>query len=73
MSMYPDGWIEWSMWLPFYVTVGFPVELLMGRLAGQPDLIWIGIAGQVVWIVILACALRLQWRAGLKKYGAVGG
>jgi ABC-2 type transport system permease protein len=73
LSMYPDGWLEWSMWLPFYVTVGFPVELLMGRLEGQTEMIYIGFAGQAVWIVVLACILRLQWRAGLKKYGSVGG
>jgi ABC-2 type transport system permease protein len=73
LSMYPDGWLEWSLWLPFYVTVGFPVELLSGRLVGDTQLIVLGFAGQFTWIIILAIALRLQWKAGLKKYGAVGG
>ena len=73
LSMYPDGWLEWSLWLPFYATVGFPVELLSGRLSDNPQWIVLGFCSQIVWIAMLGLALRLQWRAGLKKYGAVGG
>jgi ABC-2 type transport system permease protein len=73
LSMYPDSWFAWAFWLPFYATVGFPVELLSGRLMEEPVHILWGFASQLVWIVILTVALRLQWRAGLKKYGAVGG
>jgi ABC-2 type transport system permease protein len=73
LAMFPDSVWEWSLWLPFYVTVGFPVELLSGRLAGQTEWIWLGFAGQVLWIGVLALGLRWQWRLGLKKYGAVGG
>lgn len=73
LSMYPDSWLDWSWWLPFYVTVGFPVELLSGRLWAEPQWIVIGFASQLLWIAVFALGLRLQWRAGLKKYGAVGG
>lgn len=73
LSMYPDGWLAWSLWLPFYVTVGFPVELLSGRLADKPEFIVLGFCSQIAWIILLTIALRLQWKTGLRKYSAVGG
>jgi ABC-2 type transport system permease protein len=73
LAMFPEWLSEIAFWLPFYPTVGFPVELLMGRLAGQPGAITQGFALQLFWLVVFYALFRLQWRSGLKKYGAVGG
>lgn len=56
--------------LPFYWIVGFPVELMIGRVT--PGQALTGFAVQLAWI---AAALALQaalWRSALRQYSAVG-
>lgn len=57
--------------LPFRYMVGFPVEILAyplerGELAA-------GFAIQIGWLAVAFLLYRLLWRAGLKRYSAVGG
>jgi ABC-2 type transport system permease protein len=56
--------------LPLWWTLGYPVELAMGResLASAP----IGLAVLTFWAVVLFVAVRIVWRKGARKYGAVG-
>ncbi len=56
--------------LPFRWMLGFPVELLLGRLT--PDQTLTGICAQVIWLVISLVLMRLVWRAGSRMYSAVG-
>jgi ABC-2 type transport system permease protein len=56
--------------LPFYWTIGFPVELLLGQVKLTDALT--GIAVQVIWLGISFFVLRIVWKAGLKVYSAVG-
>jgi ABC-2 type transport system permease protein len=56
--------------LPFRWTIGFPVELLLGRLTPIEALT--GLAVQWVWLVLSLVLLRLVWRAGVRVYSAVG-
>lgn len=56
--------------LPFRAMLGFPVELLLGRLA--PGAIGAGLAIQLFWVVVLFGLMQLLWRRGLRRYGAVG-
>ena len=56
--------------LPFRWTIGFPVELLIGRLTPVEALI--GLGAQVVWLAIGFVLFRLVWRAGVRIYSAVG-
>jgi ABC-2 type transport system permease protein len=56
--------------LPFRWTIGFPVELLLGRLTLADALIGMGV--QAVWIVVGVILLRFIWKAGVKNYSAVG-
>lgn len=56
--------------LPFRWVIGFPVELVLGRLT--PIQAVTGIAVQAVWLVIGVVLLRVVWRSGLKVYSAVG-
>jgi ABC-2 type transport system permease protein len=56
--------------LPFRWMIGFPVELLLGRLTPAQALT--GLGAQVAWLLLGFVLLRLVWRAGVKNYSAVG-
>ncbi len=56
--------------LPFRWMVSFPVEVLLGRLG--PSEVVVGYLAQAVWIGASLLVLRLAWRAGTRKYSAVG-
>jgi viologen exporter family transport system permease protein len=56
--------------LPFRWTVGFPVELLTGRL--NPSAALIGLGAQSLWLVLSLAILKIVWRAGVRAYSAVG-
>jgi ABC-2 type transport system permease protein len=56
--------------LPFRWMIGFPVELILGRLT--PAEAGVRVAVQAVWIGIAFFLLRAVWRAGVRVYSAVG-
>jgi ABC-2 type transport system permease protein len=57
--------------LPFRWMVSFPVELLLGRLTPGETLT--GLAAQLVWLALSLMTLTFVWRAGARRYSAVGG
>ena len=56
--------------LPFRWTIGFPAELVLGRLT--PVQVLTGVAMQLIWLGAGLALMRIVWRAGLKVYTAVG-
>lgn len=56
--------------LPFRWMVSFPVETLLGRV--PPEAVLRGYAIQLAWIVAAMVTLRVAWRAGVRRYSAVG-
>ena len=56
--------------LPFRWTIGFPVELILGRLTPEQTLS--GLAWQAGWLLVGWGLLRFVWRASVKRYSAVG-
>ncbi|MFN8372270.1 MAG: ABC-2 family transporter protein [Anaerolineae bacterium] len=56
--------------LPFRWMISFPVELLLGKVT--PDDALIGFGMQTIWLGIEVMLLMLVWRAGIKRYAAVG-
>jgi ABC-2 type transport system permease protein len=56
--------------LPFRWMIGFPVELLLGRLTVAEALI--GLGAQIAWLFVSFVIMRTVWRAGLRVYSAVG-
>jgi ABC-2 type transport system permease protein len=56
--------------LPFRWMIGFPVELLLGRLTLAETLT--GLGAQFAWLLIGFVLLRIVWRAGVRIYSAVG-
>lgn len=69
-SLFPAGLAEVARVLPFHAVLGFPVELLVGRLglAGALQ----GIALQLGWIALIGSIAAVLWRRGLRAYGAFG-
>jgi ABC-2 type transport system permease protein len=59
-----------AMILPFRWTIGFPVELVLGRLT--PAQAITGMAAQTAWLVAGLALLRIIWRASVRNYTAVG-
>ena len=51
--------------------IGFPVEVLSGRLTGAELLL--GFAIQFAWSALALGLSWLTWRLGVKRYSAVGG
>jgi ABC-2 type transport system permease protein len=56
--------------LPFRWMLGFPVELLLGRLTPTEAVVGLGV--QVLWVALAYVLMRLVWRAGIRLYSAVG-
>jgi ABC-2 type transport system permease protein len=57
--------------LPFRTAMGFPVELLMGRLDAREAAY--GFAVGLGWLVAFAVLYRIVWRHGVRRYQAVAG
>jgi len=69
-SLFPAGLAAVVRWLPFHAALGFPVELVIGRLSLVE--IATGFALQALWIAGFGGLALLLWRRGLRAYGAVG-
>jgi ABC-2 type transport system permease protein len=57
--------------LPFPAMLGFPPEVATGQLTTVSILT--GYTWQLVWIAVSAALLLVVWRAGVRRYTAVGG
>lgn len=69
-SLFPAGLAAIVRYLPFHASLGFPVELTIGRLSG-PE-IAVGFGWQGLWLVVFGALALWLWRRGLRVYGAVG-
>lgn len=70
IALLPDWAQTITKFLPFYYTVGAPVEIVVGKLQG-PDVYRV-LGMQAAWIVVSYFAGQWLWRKGLKHYTAVG-
>ena len=59
-----------ARYLPFQTMFAFPIEVAMGRQIGNQILA--NYLLQIIWIAVGLVVWRLVWRAGLKRYSAVG-
>ena len=65
-----DRLAEVARVLPFHALLGFPVELLVGRLSLVEALH--GVALQLGWLAVFGALAAVLWRRGLRAYGAFG-
>jgi ABC-2 type transport system permease protein len=70
LSLFPGAIQVLANILPFRWMIGFPVELILGRLTPIQTLT--GLAAQVFWLLVSLGMVRLVWRAGIRIYSAVG-
>jgi ABC-2 type transport system permease protein len=70
MSLMPHWVQRVSAFLPFKWTFGFPIEALVGQLGTRALLL--GLATQLLWVLLAAGALALVWRSAVRRYSAVG-
>jgi len=71
LALMPDWVRTAAAILPFRTTMGFPVELLMGRLDVRQTLF--GFAVGLGWLAVFALLYRIIWRRGIRRYQAVAG
>jgi len=71
VALLPGALQSAATWLPFRYMVGFPVEILTGRLDAAA--IRTGFALQAGWLAVALALSALLWRRGLRRYAAVGG
>lgn len=57
--------------LPFRSMLGFPIELLVGKLTSTE--IMTGFIYQAIWIILVVIAQQKIWRLGTRQYMAIGG
>jgi ABC-2 type transport system permease protein len=70
LSLFPPWVQSMAAVLPFRWMIGFPVELMLGRLT--PAQMWTGFVAQVLWVALALGLVRRVWRAGVRVYSAVG-
>lgn len=70
LSLFPSFVQTSADILPFRWMLGFPVELLLGRLT--PAEAMVGLGAQLTWAILSVFFLRAVWRAGVRSYSAVG-
>ncbi len=71
LALLPPALKSLAVVLPFRYMVGFPVEVLTGQLSGQGLLT--GFVAQGAWLLVALSLYAGLWRAGLRRYSAVGG
>ena len=57
--------------LPYRYMIGFPIELLLGRLS--PAQVRAGFACQLGWLATALLLQKIVWKQGIRRYSAVGG
>ena len=70
LSLFPPAFQTVANIMPFRWMLGFPVELILGRLTPTEALI--GLGAQALWIGLAFVLMRIVWRAGIRLYSAVG-
>jgi ABC-2 type transport system permease protein len=71
IALLPGALRSAAIALPFRYMVAFPVEVLTGQVSG--DGLITGFALQAGWLAVALALSAAMWRAGLRRYAAVGG
>lgn len=56
--------------MPFYWTIGFPTEIVLGKITLAGALSGLGV--QIIWMLVTIVLLRTVWFFGVREYAAVG-
>jgi ABC-2 type transport system permease protein len=69
-ALFPERLAVVARALPFHAALGFPVELIVGRLDFAEALAHLG--RQLAWLLAFGLLARVLWRRGLRAHGAFG-
>jgi ABC-2 type transport system permease protein len=67
IGLLPDVWRRIAEASPFYAMSGLPAEIAAYGASGGRGLVL-----QLFWLAVLLVAVRFAWRAGVRRYTAVG-
>jgi ABC-2 type transport system permease protein len=70
LDLLPGAALRIAQALPFQLYLYFPIQLILGRLSLEQILLNFGL--QVFWLAVTALCFHLMWRAGIKRFSAVG-
>ena len=70
-DLLPGGLRTIAEWLPFRYMLGFPIEVLLGRV--REDALTRGMILQIVWLTVAGGLAHTLWRLGVRRHAAVGG
>ena len=68
LTAFPPAVRAAVQWTPFPYLIDFPARVL----AGDPVNLWTGFLAQVAWVAVLLPLVLLLWRAGVRRYSAMG-
>lgn len=68
LQTYPAAIRQLAEWTPFPLMVAFPAQLL----AGEPVDLTAGFGAMTLWCAVLLPISLLLWRAGVRRYSAMG-
>lgn len=68
LDLFPPAVRAVALWTPFPYMVAFPAQLL----SGNPLSFHHAFAAMVAWIALLLPLVGLLWKAGVRRYGAMG-
>jgi ABC-2 type transport system permease protein len=71
LALLPSAAQQIAAVLPFRWMIAFPIDVLMGRIS--PEQVAAGLLAQTGWIIACSVGAALLWRAGVRRYSAVGG
>lgn len=67
VPLLPEAVRAASPWLPFHASLGAPIDVVVGVAPIAETL-----AVQAAWALLMVAAAAWTWRAGIRRYGAVG-
>lgn len=70
LPLFPTAFQQVANVLPFRSLLGFPIEVLMGKLSWSD--VGLGFAVTLAWMLFFGIVYRVLWHVGLRRYEAVG-
>ncbi|MBM3124162.1 MAG: hypothetical protein FJZ87_03700 [Chloroflexi bacterium] len=70
LPLMPDFVQEVAKYLPFQLSLYFPIQLILGKLS--PEEIIQGFLAGILWLPISIGLFNWVWREGVRRYSAVG-
>jgi ABC-2 type transport system permease protein len=71
IALFPGLLKQIALLLPYPYMLSFPVEVLLGKISGSE--LYNGIIIQCVWVAALFIMHHFIYKAGVKRYTAIGG